>query len=368
MKARDVFGGLRLPMAVPSIGDATNRTRAIGDPGLAIVASFLTSVLAAEVGEASAALWPGFPELQGDPDLGAGMPPVRRVHLYQPRVDRPFIPGDFPGLFVFRYAEKTTATPFASDTYRITVPIVVWWVTARTDSEREKYLDPFLMAMGKAISGALSYGYHRAWVIPADLEQPGSLLTITPSLSDQVISSATINGPLSVDPMKPARPVMVQTVVAPGAYTPGKVITVTGIDGRNMPWSDTVTITNPNGGESLITTWRFRQVQSVAVPAMPSTAGSIPVGWAASSESVSGSRFMRAAGLSNCLARHAGDVKSITLKVGDPPQMLTYRAFEMILDTPEDFDPTPTLHAATVNGMDGTYLLPNGEIFAHDNF
>ena len=57
MKAKDLFGGLVLPGVVPDVSDSTNLPRGIGDPALAIVGSFLATVLLAELGAAAAALW-----------------------------------------------------------------------------------------------------------------------------------------------------------------------------------------------------------------------------------------------------------------------------------------------------------------------
>jgi hypothetical protein len=370
MKARDLWGGLKLPMAVPQVGEAQNRTRGIGDPALAVVGSFVATVLRAEVGEAAGALWPGMPELAVDADMGAGSPPVRRIYLFQPGQERPFVKEDLPAIFVFRYGgEKSKFEQFTSDTSRSDVPIMVWWVQARTDPEREKYLDPFINAVGKAVMGAISFGYHRAWVLDSDRNKPGALVTIPGQTAAQVVSGTGINGALAGYTMAPSRSVYVQTRPVVGAYTPGAVITVNGIDGRGLPWSDTVTLTNPDGGENLLTAFRFQRLTSFSVPPMATNNGIIVCGYGPNPELASGSRFMRAAGISSFLQRHAGEVRSLPFKTGDPPDTVMLRAFEMSFECLEDFDPDPSLHSADPVGMDGTYALPNGNIFvAHDTF
>lgn len=369
MKARDVWGGLHLPVAVPEISTPNNRTRAIGDPGLAVVASFVTSVLMAELGPAAAALWPGMPALAAEADLGAGQPPVRRIYFTQPSADRVFLPSDFPALFVFRYGvEKSKFEFFTSDTDRTDAPMIVWWAQQRSDPEREKYLDPFINAIVKAVLSAVSYGYHRSWVLPADRERQGTLATFATATTDQVVSGAGLNGGLATQHWYPARQVSIQTVVAPGAYLPGSVVQVTGIDGRNQPWSDAVTLTAADGGENLITNFRFRYVTSISVPAQTLSTGSLICGFGENPEIRSGSRFMREAGLSTFVPRHAGEIKPLSLKTGD--DTVVYRLVEMIFDCAEDYDPDPLTHAASPIGMDGSYVLPNGELFApaHDLF
>ena len=368
MKAKDLFGGLVLPGVVPDVSDSTNLPRGIGDPALAIVGSFLATVLLAELGAAAAALWPGYPELVGDAPLGAGAPPVRRIHLYQPGVTRPWVASDLPGLFVFRNAgEKSKYEVFTSDTPRATVPIVVWWMADAADREWQEAMDPYLNAVAKAMLGALSYGYHRAWVIDADREKPASLGTFATATTVQTIAAAAFNGGLAGARMEPARPLLIQTMPAVGAYNTTDPIVFSGIDGRGQPWSDSITPTLADGGESFQTLWRFRDLESIGVPAQLATTGSLVVGYAASPESASGSRFMRAAGLSACVPRHAGEVKPLVIKVGESQEPVLYRALEMVLDAPEDYAPTPILHAAGPTGMDGSYvLLPSGDIFAHD--
>lgn len=360
----DRFGGLTFPLRAELGNDPAQRMLTMGDPGLRVLGSYLATMLNAWMGEAAESLWPGYPSLPAEANLGATKVPVRRVFFFQPRPDRPFVQADLPALFLFRYGDKGKVEHLTSDTLRTELPISVWWVPWREEPETEKLRDTFCFAVGAAMLAAVQFGYNPAWVVDQDRELPSTIEGRIPTQT-AAWTVTSFTGKMAGVTLDPPRQVQLQTIPSLGSYLPGKV-TVTGIDHRGRLWSDTVQISSPNGGEVLRTLWRFRRVTQIDFPRMANTNGGISVGWAASPEAATGSRVKRWGGFSELFHRSAGEKKTVNFKVGDGTVALS--AFELLFDATEDYHPDPAAHSLGGASVESNIVLPNGELFSTDTF
>lgn len=352
----DRFGALALPVPAPAVSDPHWKTRAAGDPCLLVLGSFLATTITALCDAAYRHLEPGLDRLQlgAEADLGATGSIVRRVRFYNP-VTRPFMVEDLPAIFVFRGGDRGSYQPYASDRFRKTSTITVFWAARQVDGEVQVERDPFLNAIGDAAACAVRDGYHPSWVLSADKAKPGSIASsVTGEAAAWTVSGAALDGSLASSTLAIPRPVLITTS---GTTVPGSVV-VNGIGAKNRPWQDTAAITTTDGGESLLTIWRFAKVTSVEFQGQ-TTSARFSIGYAASPEARQGSRMKRAAGMQECMLRRPGEIRDLTIPSAPGQKPIVLRVYEMQFEVVEDRELDPLGRGASANnGADGTYQIP----------
>lgn len=102
----------------------------------------------------------------------------------------------------------------------------------------------------------------------------GALAAITVSASAATVASLSTRSPAFSVTKGVGRTIKVTTTSSVGAYNL-VAITITGTDASGIAITDTVTLTQTGGGESLTTTKAFATVTLISIPAMANTAGAI---------------------------------------------------------------------------------------------
>jgi hypothetical protein len=369
----DSLGILRLPVPVPLLnGKVRTKTRAPGDPGLQVIASFIATVLQREIAAAWASFIPNDPVLADHVDVDRdGIGPVRMISFHDPRDmrrrQRSANLADFPALYVFRAADTSKLDQVAEDyPIRTTTILVTWVPRPPSDTKVSESRDPFFNAVSVAVCAAINYGQHPAWILPSDLDQPTALLAATAT------STAPATIAIQAQPtIEPARRLLLTTAPAAGAYTVGSRVTFTGKNARGRQWSDTVTITNADGGEALHTVWPFSEATSMAVEAQALTTGSFTLGLHESSETMQGSMMERAAGFCRCFVARTGILKPIPVMIAmatEPTGMAAelLDAYEIAITVEELIVVDLAERGDVFEGVDPSQFLPNGTLFSTD--
>src|SRR5512145_2731662 len=149
----DSFGKTSLPVAPVARNAGGEPTEPIGDPGLAVLASWAAAVLTAECGAA----WL---------DLARGEPIVRRIYAHDPEKED-FDPAHMPALFAHRGDGKHKH--FADGEWGEERSISLLWVYPPAGFEMPARRG-IAVALGRALGKALGplNGRHPAWVVTGD--------------------------------------------------------------------------------------------------------------------------------------------------------------------------------------------------------
>ncbi len=102
--------------------------------------------------------------------------------------------------------------------------------------------------------------------------------SVASSTSEESYSGAELNGAIGAAAMVPARTLSVTTSSNTGSYNIADPITFTGTDSEGNAISEDLTLTNEDGGETLVTTKAFRTVTSIATPEQNDTGGAFTFG------------------------------------------------------------------------------------------
>lgn len=362
----DSIGALPLPAPAPTVWPPLDRSLAPGDPALLHLASFTATVLQADVGTAWAVLEPGRPDQPLAVDgvrLGTG--PVRRCWFSDPR-EGYFAPEDLPGLFVYRSGASTTDFErWSADNYHRKSRIAIAWLPTKTEEDfQRRERDPFFNAVSGALHRAFTFRRHAAWILDSDLADADGLVAapVATSASPVTLAGAQLDGALAGAALAPGRPVQIVTSAAVGAYNTTAPIVVTGTLDNGVAHTDRLFLTSSNGGETVVGTWSFGRVTSVAIPAQLLTSGTITLGFYASPEAKFGSLVQRPAGLVR-MALQSVAVTAIPVKrANDVP--LPYRGLELLLDVVESLGIDPLQHAeaydpTTAAGLTATFAQGN---------
>lgn len=361
----DVLGVLELPVPADLIvWPPDERTRAGGDPALVAVGSFVATVLQADVGAAWEKLSPGKPLIFGGIEAGRdGAMSARRVFFNDPRLGY-FLPDDLPALFVYRTGQATFFR-YTADQYRRKWAIgIAWMGPPTTEDQQRRERDTFYNAASAALHRALVFARHRAWVIAADRAVDNGLVEAPAATSLSPITLTSFNGALATTaPLKPGRPVQLKTSVALGAYNTTDPIEVTGKLDSGATFTDRLHLTNPDGGETVVGLWSFRDPAGLVIPAQLSTTGAITLGFYASPDVKEGSLVQRVGGFVEFKLRNA-EVKMLRIEqsVGDPILM---RAVECIVDVTEEIGIDLAEHG---DAYDPTTAVGLDAYFAQGNF
>ena len=334
----DALGLLTLPVAAPIVYPPTERTRTPGDPALEVIGSFAATALQADCGAAWTALAPGKPSIASGVTADRdGASAARRVFFSDPRLGY-FNDADLPALFVYRSA-YLPYTRAAQDAHRRRSQIGIVWMLPRADVDpQRRERDPFIAAIAACLEKAIVERRHPAWVVDSDLADADALKTsFATSTSAQTI--ATFNGARAGEMMVPPRAITVTTAAAVGAYNTTDPIVVSGVveSGEAFHWS--ISLTDPDGGETVGTIFDFATPTSVALPAMLTTSGAIEIGYAASSDARKGTLVQRAGCFVEWRPHQAVFAPIPVRRQGTDP--VPFLALEMRLDVGEDhwFDP-----------------------------
>ncbi len=90
-------------------------------------------------------------------------------------------------------------------------------------------------------------------------------------------SGVALNGAIGVAEMNPPRNISVTTSASVGAYTL-TAITITGTDAAGRALTETLTLTQANGGQTVVGASAFKTVTQIDILAMVSTAGAFTFG------------------------------------------------------------------------------------------
>lgn len=358
----DALGLLDLPVTSPDVTPPQDRTLAPGDPALVQLASFAAAVLQDDVGAAWETLSPGKPyqvdAIDGERD---GDTVARRAWFSDPRRGH-FSPEDLPGIFVYR-AAQSTAQWFVADAQRQRSQVVIAWVAppAEEDAQRRER-DPFMHAIRTSLHVALTQRRHAAWVLASDQADPDALKT---SFATSVVPVAitVFDGALAADTLKTGRSVTITTAAAPGAYNTADPIEVTGILDSGLEHTESVFLTDADGGETVRTLFPFVSPVSVAVPDMLTATGSIEIGYDDAPDIRKGSLIQRACGFREMRYLRA---QSSVIQVDMPDETRRpFEAIEFFLDVSEDSSIDMTLRAYEPWDIEahGTRSLPSDDVF-----
>jgi hypothetical protein len=179
------------------------------------------------------------------------------------------------------------------------------------------------------------------------------------------------DGPLGGATLKVARPVLISTAVAPGAYDTSEPIRVRGLDERGRAWSDAVTPSNADGGEALSTVWPFTKVVGVDAPGQ-GAGNKIHVGYAPVSDAAHlGSPINHHAQFMQLTVARDGEPKRLVVKPqvntvnaverGVPPLSYEIEVYEMVLAVTEKLVADPLVHAGFMVTGSGTFVLPKAD-------
>lgn len=105
----------------------------------------------------------------------------------------------------------------------------------------------------------------------------GAMALVVISASAATVATDSTRTLSYTDAKNLSRTVQVVTTSHTASYTVGAAIVITGTDGYDNAYSETVTLTSADGGETLSTTGTFKTVTSVFIPAQADTLGHIAV-------------------------------------------------------------------------------------------
>lgn len=338
----DTLGALSLPVVAPVVSPPEERDVAgAADPALVTLGSFAATVLQADCATAWEVLHPGRPDQpQAVDGERHGTGPVRRVWYTDPKLGH-FSPEELPGLFVYR-TERAQYPRAAADWYRRNRAIGLVWMPPRSEADTQRYEhEPFFNAVDVALSRAFVHRRHPSWVVVADQADEDALLPATVTSASP--STPTLTGNLAGTTLRTGRPVQVTTSAAAGAYNVTAPIVVTGILDSGVSHTDHLFLTETDGGETIVGTWSFRRITSIAVPAQLLTTGTFAIGYYASPDARFGSLVQRAAGFTAMQAR-VSEVKNLLVeRPNDRP--LPYRGLEFLVDVVEEHGIDAAEHA-----------------------
>lgn len=358
----DVVGLLGLPVAATTVTPYQERDLSPGDPALVQVASFAASVLQADCNMAWTVLSPGKPDIVDAIDGTLdGTGPARRAFFDDPRRGY-FNDADLPALFVYR-AAQTTSQWLAADCQRLRSQIVVAWVMPpTTDDDQRRQRSTFFHAVRSALHLALSQRRHASWTVDGDLADPDGLKTAF-ATSTSPVTISSFNGVLAGETMTAARPITITTAPAVGAYNTTAPIPVTALLDNGLAHTESVYLTDPDGGETIKTIFPFVSPTTVALPEMVTTAGSIEIGYADSPDVRKGSLLQRACRVrSMLLTRTQTSVLQVPRAEMEP---MPHEAIEFFLDVAEDSAPDPALRGFDPWDVEahGTREHPSDDVF-----
>lgn len=345
----DAIGAAWLPALAPTRSGALMTTRSPGDPALVTLGSYLATVLQANLGTAWNVLNAGMPDLAGTVDgTRAGKNIVRRVYYQNPvakGAGATFEAPDLPGLFVYRPDTPQKAVRIAADAHRRNSTIGALWIATpapNVDIQRLER-DTFNNSVSAALFDALTYKRHPSWVVPADeADVDGLRLAAATSTLATTISSFT--GALAGVEMSPPRPVCFASTAAAGAYNTTDPILVTGLDDKDVSFTDRAYLTAANGGQTVTTIFRFKTVTSILIPAQLLTTGSVSAGWYDSPEKRQGSLVLRACAFNTMVLREVKTTRFDIVREKDMPP-IPMMGVEALLDVGEDGFRDPDVHA-----------------------
>jgi len=370
----DTLGLAPLPADVPDLEPGPTKTAGVGDPALVLLARFLAAAINADCAAAFERIMGPLPPLR---DVGTGHTgllrgAVRNVLLLDPRLGRGFVEADTPILFVYRARDNKGWVRASESLQQRLSSVVVQWYGGGVRNDDRINRDPFHTMISTAIGHAVHFGRHPAWVHPFDEILPDALMfpRAAPP-SDTTFEGTDLDGPLATATLKVARPVLVSTAVAPGAYDTAAPIRVRGLDERGRAWSDTVTPTDADGGEALFTVWPFTKVLAVDSPAQGPGA-KIHVGYAPAPDVLQlGSVIGQHARFMYLTVARDGEPKRITVKPqmnpvnaverGVPPLSYELEVYELTLSVTENIVPDPLVHAGPMVTGAGTFVLPKAD-------
>lgn len=329
----DALGLLDLPAPAPVVYPPQDRTLAPGDPALVQLASFVATVLQHDLGDAWAALSPGKPAITDAIDgTRDGDTAARRCFFSDPRRGY-FEPADLPALFIYR-GPQSTSQWLVADCQRLRSQVVVAWLAPPADVDpQRRQRDAFMQAIRASLHVALTQRRHAAWVRPDEAADPDGLkASFATSTAATTISS--FDGALASETLSTARPITITTTAAPGAYNTTDGIEVTGTLANGLSHTESVYLTDADGGETVTTVFPFVSPTSVALPAMLLDTGAIEIGYAISPDARKGSLVQRACAFREMWLRRSQT--SVLQAETVDGERKPFEAIEFFLDVAED--------------------------------
>lgn len=355
------YGATTIPVAVPT----NPLTEATGDPALDVWAAFLKAYINAKGAAAWAAV---FPRTKGvDPIL-----PVNATFTHQPTDETilPFNEKTLPALFVYRaggaaHSWETTDMRVAMDT------ITLLWVFPTGVQAAERIRVPFVNGLVKLIDAAVEAQRDASYVHPSDTDPTAASVTADPDAVKTTVatsaiavsySGAALDGIIGGASFLQPRPFTVNLDGDVGAFVPGSVVTVTGVNVLGYPFTDTIVISTLTFPVTLSTQYSFLQVTQVDVEAQADVTGSMQFGLGAYQGRGSLVLNFAPTGL-----KRAGNwtAKPITIPVVDHNNVTIpryYDALEVPMETYERWIPDD---AVPFNGLRGT-VSANGAGFVQE--
>lgn len=383
----DSIGLLQVPLIPPPSvgGDAlVDKPQAIGDPALVVLADYIATVLNHDCQAAWETLVPTTHRgimrgPKGVSGVGRGTV-VREVHFMNPvplnptGVNTRFInESNLPALYVYREFRSGRRENYSSDVNRRTSTIKVEWIAPCTGDQVDAIVRAaFHNAIASTVEKAIRFGRHRAWVIDDDKASPKAIATTTTQTSDWVLTGNLLNGPDAKSTISPARPVLITSIPQTVASFPLAPIQVFGLNANHRPWTDTVTLTNAMGRESIGSIWRFEKITRIELPGAPVAGAPLCIGYALSPDQREGSLVARHAGFSRMQVIQPGDLRAVptgqTGKGNDGPEMGAALGLEMSIQVEEDIVIDPLAHAAvwdTITSIESR-IVRDGETWSID--
>lgn len=118
----------------------------------------------------------------------------------------------------------------------------------------------------------------KTYLTTADFKDVDALKTsVATSTSVATYSGGALNGAIGTATMDPPRGVSITTASHSGSYNTGAAIVVTGTYGGQVV-SESISLTQANGGETVYGSQPFDAVTSIAVPAQTDALGSFQFG------------------------------------------------------------------------------------------
>jgi hypothetical protein len=272
----DTYGALSIPVAIPTDAEVS----ATGDPALDVWASYLQ----AYINTYGAAAWAKvFPR-----SLTGPIPPVLKTFTHQPTDETIAVFNEryLPALYVYRASGAEQKWEWldgriARDT------ITLLWVFPTGTQPAERIRVPYVNALVKLVDTAIEKYLDPCWTYPGDpdplaasivADPDGVKLSIATSMSAQTYTGAALDGAIGSAAFDQPRAATVTLGGAPGDFTDGSTVVVTGLDVLGRPQSRTLTIDASQVPYTLTTGYAFTQVTSAAVAAQATTAGTLSLG------------------------------------------------------------------------------------------
>jgi hypothetical protein len=299
----DTFGAITLPAGVPASGEP------VTDPALGVLLSFLQAVLNAQL----SAAWNAVNPATTPPQL-----PVRHTYPHNPQ-ERWFGRDKVPALYLFRSSTNPgTQERDGEDFYRSKDRLTLYWVFPPVKQDIHRTRDPILSGIAKALGVALEKGRHPAWVVAGDLADPDAIkLAVATAVIGQTYTAVDFDGASGAEAVYAARPFSITTLPEAGAYNTTDPIEFTGYLADGSEFTDSVLLTDPDGGETISGLWPFATPTTVFIPPQLLATGTVSLGYAASPESYLGSLVKRYAGLSVLSLSGAGKPTVIRVEMKD---------------------------------------------------